>query len=129
MASSFLNVSQNVGGALGIALLNTFVTNAIHRHAVRLGEILPGPSQRLDIRLGLRALGVVFRHESGIVAHSRDKIGFVASQAIGRRAAVLGFENGFVLAGIILLMAIPLCFLLQPSSHHRAIGKTGGLAE
>ena len=27
MASSFVNVSQNVGGSLGIALLNTFVTN------------------------------------------------------------------------------------------------------
>jgi hypothetical protein len=31
---------------------------------------------------------------------------------------VLGFNNGFVLAGLILLAAIPLCLLLQPSKHH-----------
>ena len=42
MASSFLNVFQNVGGSLGIALLNTFVTNSIHVHAVRIGETIPG---------------------------------------------------------------------------------------
>ena len=41
MATSFLNVSQNVGGSLGIALLNNYVTNSIHTHAVRLGEAFP----------------------------------------------------------------------------------------
>lgn len=36
-ASSFLNVGSRVGGALGIAVLNTIVTNEAHVHAVRLG--------------------------------------------------------------------------------------------
>ena len=31
---------------------------------------------------------------------------------------MLGFDNGFVLAGVILLAAIPLCFLLKPAAHH-----------
>jgi DHA2 family multidrug resistance protein len=118
MASSFLNVSQNVGGSLGIAVLNNFVTNSIHTHAVRLGEAFPVESQGMDIRLGLRAMSLVFRHEPGLVANPQARIAFVAARGIARRAQVLGFENGFVLAGLILLAGIPLCLLLKPSAHH-----------
>ena len=43
---------------------------------------------------------------------------------------VLGFENGFVLAGMILLAAIPLCLLLQPAAHHlKEEEKAEGAAE
>ncbi|MFY9923169.1 MAG: DHA2 family efflux MFS transporter permease subunit [Opitutaceae bacterium] len=118
MASSFLNVFQNVGGALGIALLNTFVTDSIHIHAVRLGEGFPAQSQRFEARLGLRAIALIFHHEPGMVANPESKIVFAASQGIARRAQVLGYDNGFVLSGLILLSAIPLCLLLQPAAHH-----------
>jgi DHA2 family multidrug resistance protein len=118
MASSFLNVFQNIGGALGIALLNTFVTNSIHIHAVRLGEVFPVEGQRFEVRLGLRALSLTFHHEAGLVANPENKIVFAASEGIARRAMVLGFENGFVLAGFILLAGIPLCLLLNPAAHH-----------
>ncbi len=119
MASSFLNVFQNVGGSLGIALLNTFVTNSIHVHAVRLGEVFPVESQRFDIRLGLRVMDMVFRHEAGLVANPQNKIAFAAAEGIARRAQVLGFENGFVLGGLILFAGILLCLLLKPEAHHR----------
>jgi MFS transporter, DHA2 family, multidrug resistance protein len=118
MASSFLNVFQNVGGSLGIALLNTFVTNAIHVHAVRIGETIPRESQAFVVRLGFRVMPMVARHEPGLVAHSGTKVIFAAAEGISRRAQVLGFDNGFVLAGLILLAAIPLCFLLKPAAHH-----------
>ena len=119
MASSFLNVFQNIGGSLGIALLNTFVTDSIHRHAVRLGEAFPVESQRFDIRLGLRAMELIFRHEPGLMANPQNKVAFAAARGIARRAMVLGFNNGFVLAGLILLAGIPLCLLLKPAAHHR----------
>jgi DHA2 family multidrug resistance protein len=118
MASSFLNVSQNVGGSLGIALLNNFVTNSIHTHAVRLGEGFPMESQAMDIRLGLRAMLLVFRHEPGLMAMPQARVAFAAASGIARKAQVLGFENGFVFAGLILLAGIPLCLLLTPAAHH-----------
>ena len=129
MASSFLNVFQNVGGSLGIALLNTFVTNSIHRHAVRLGEVFPVESQRFDVRLGLRAMQLVFRHEPGLVANPQTRIAVVAAQGIARRAQVLGFDNGFVLAGLILLAGIPLCLLLKPAAHHLRDDERAAVAE
>jgi DHA2 family multidrug resistance protein len=118
MASGFLNVFQNVGGSLGIALLNTFVTDSIKRHAVRLGEAFPVESQAFVARFGHRLMPLVIRHEPGMVANPQNKVVFAAAQAISRRAQVLGFENGFVLAGLILFGAVPLCLLLKPSAHH-----------
>lgn len=118
MASSFLNVSQNVGGSLGIAWLNNFVTNSIHTHAVRLGEGFPVESQGFSVRLALRTLPLVFRHEQGVLATPQIKVAFAAARGIARKAQVLGFENGFVAAGLVLLAALPLCLLLQPAAHH-----------
>ena len=45
-ASSFLNVSQRVGGSFGIAILNTFVTDQIRFHSVRLGEMVGNSTER-----------------------------------------------------------------------------------
>jgi EmrB/QacA subfamily drug resistance transporter len=118
MASSFLSVSQNVGGSLGIALLNSYVTNSIQIHAVRMGGVFPVESQGFIVRFGHRVMPLVFRHEPGLVAFPGNKIAFAAAKDIARRAQVLGFDNGFVLAGLIVLAAIPLALLLKPSAHH-----------
>ena len=117
MASSFMNVAQNIGGAIGIAVLNTFVTNSIHSHAVGIGEVFPRQSEAFH-RFALNVSGMVVHHTPGILATSSVKTGFAAGQAIGRRAQVLGFENGFVFAGLILLCGVVLCLMLKPSAHH-----------
>ena len=117
MASSFINVSQNVGGSLGIAWLNSYVTNAIHVHAERLGEVFPVQSAGF-FRLALDVLPLEFHGVHGILATPQLKVAFAASSGFLRRAQVMGFDNGFVLAGIVVLAGIPLCLLLTPSAHH-----------
>lgn len=130
MASSFMSISQNVGGALGIALLNTYVTDAIHTHLVRLGAKFAVESNQFFVRLGQRAASLVFHHDPGLVANPQSKVVFTASEAISRHAQVLGFDNGFMLAGLIVLAGVPLAFLLKPSSHHRgAAAKDVALVE
>ena len=112
-ASSFLNVAQRVGGSFGIALLNTYVTNAIHVHAVRMGARLPAQSvqlQRLEARTA-RSAGAAAPPRAGALLGAR---------VIGRRASVLGFEGGFVLGGLILLLGLPLCLLLRPTVAREA---------
>ncbi len=118
MASSFVNVSQNVGGSLGIAVLNSFVTNSIHVHAVHLGEVFPGQSQSYT-RFGLDAAsGLIVRHAPGITDSLPVKTAFASTMGIFRRAQVLGFENGFVFGGFVLLAGIPLCLMLKAEPHH-----------
>jgi DHA2 family multidrug resistance protein len=118
MATSFLNVSQNVGGALGIAVLNNYVTNAIHLHAVRIAEGIPLQSAAFE-RFGLRAAGLVVHRAPGVLATPLMKGEFAGTEGILRRAQVMGFDNGFVFAGIVLFCAIPLCLWLKPAAHHR----------
>ena len=117
MASVFLNVMQNVGGSMGIALLNNYVTNSVHLHAVRLGEVLP-PQSMEYYRLARSASALVMHDVHGILPTHRVKTAFAASQSIFNHAEVLGFDNGFVFAGVIVLLAIPLCLMLKPFAHH-----------
>jgi len=117
VASSFFNVAQNVGGALGIALINNYVTHAIQQHAVRLGEVFPSQSSAFS-RFDYHAAGLVVRQAHGILATPAVKTLFAAHASIMRRAEVLGFDNGFVFAGIILFLGILPCLMLQPSAHH-----------
>ena len=111
-AASFLNVSQRVGGAFGIALLNTFVTDQIRYHAIHLGELVGNSTESLRqwVEQGAR---VSLSNSHGILATNQFKGMALAIREIYLRSRVLAFENGFVLAGLILLMSLPLCVLLQ----------------
>lgn len=110
-ASSFLNVGQRLGGAFGIALLNTLVTDAIRRHAVRLGVAIPVASVAFErLMRHVAVSGAASASPSGSRAAA-----LFAAQTIRQRANVLGFANGFVIAGVILLLGLPLCLLLQPA--------------
>jgi EmrB/QacA subfamily drug resistance transporter len=122
MATSFLGVTMNVGGSIGIALLNNYVTRSIHWHAVRLGEAFPSQSQAMT-RFAPLASKVLVRHAPGVYVSQSTIPMSAAAQVIGQRAQVLGFENGFVYAGILLLCALPLCLLFKPLPHHKGGSK------
>ncbi len=109
-ASSFLNIAQSVGGAFGIAILNTFVTRLIHFHAVRIGEAA-GTMPEIYARLSQKAASAISQQASG-VASSGSALSNI-SGLISLKANVLGFENGFVIAGIIVLASIPLSLVLK----------------
>jgi len=128
MASSFFSVAQNVGGAIGIAVMNTHVTNEAHRHAVRIGELLPVQSQDFA-RFAQRASEMVIRQSPGILPTPQVKSAFAAAQGMLRRAQVLGFDNGFVFAGWVIIAAIPLCLFLKASEHHKRGGGPAVAAE
>jgi EmrB/QacA subfamily drug resistance transporter len=119
MVSSFLSISQRVGGSFGIALLNTFVTNAAHTHAVRLGGLLPAQSKQFH-RLALKSSSLVFHLTHGLLPTGRLKALTASTQAILHHAQVLGFQNGFVFAGLFLFAGIPLALFLKPYSHRQA---------
>jgi EmrB/QacA subfamily drug resistance transporter len=117
-ASSFLNVAQRVGGSFGIALLNTFVTNSIRIHGIHLGSLVGNSPESLrrwaevGLREGhMRVQGLFLSPEiRGMVS---------AAETILDRANVLGFQNGFFLAGVILLLSVPLCLLLDGRKYPR----------
>jgi DHA2 family multidrug resistance protein len=124
-ASSFLNIAQSVGGAFGIAILNTCVTRLIHSHAVRIGE-QTGTIYELYSRLGHSAASATANHTAGMVgSQSISKI----SSLISMKASVLGFENGFMIAGFIVLASIPLALMLKNQTHHKTHSHKPSAAE
>jgi EmrB/QacA subfamily drug resistance transporter len=116
-ASSFLNIAQTFGGAFGIALLNTCVTNLIHIHAVRLGGYL-GPRAELFARLSRENAFARMPNVPALAGGSQDAAMALTGRILMHKANVIGFDNGFVIAGAIVLMCIPLCLMLKPLEHH-----------
>ena len=111
-ASSFLNVSQRVGGSFGIAILNTFVTDQIRFHSVRLGEMVGNSTESLRQWID-QAGRISMLGNHGYFITKQFKGLAMAIKEIYFRSRVLAFENGFVLAGCILLLSLPLCVFLQ----------------
>lgn len=111
-ASSFLAVSQRVGGAFGIAVINTFVTDAVHRHAVTLGADVPVQSLQFA-HATAGAGGINIHHALGQTLPAAAKPMFLAVETFLQRATVLSYQDGFVFAGLVTAVGIPLCLFVN----------------
>ena len=111
-ASSFLNVAQRVGGSFGIAFLNTFVTNSVRVHAVHLGSLVGNSPESLRrwAEIGMKE---GFIKVQGLLMSTEMRGAISAAETVLDRANVLGFQNGFFLAGCIIIMSLPLCLMLD----------------
>jgi DHA2 family multidrug resistance protein len=103
-ASSLFNMTRNLGGSIGIALLATALTKREHFHSARLGESISSyaapTQQRLD------------QLTSAFVSNGMDPA-TAASQALAaidrivrREAYVMAYNDGFWIIGATLLACI-----------------------
>ncbi len=115
-ASSFINITSRVGGAFGIAILNTFVTHSAHRHAVHLAASMPMQSNRfahLSQWAGAH-LGPMFASPKGSA--------MLLFKVVAMKAQVLSFENGFVFSGLVLILAgAPLALMMAPTKGGESV--------
>jgi len=114
------NLTRQLGGSLGIALMATLLSRfTATRHAVlteHVGAIDIAGQGRLDmITRGLMAHGV-----NPIVA--KQQALFILDRQISAQASVLAFSKIYLLNGIILLCALPLLLLWKTG---RGRGSTG----
>jgi EmrB/QacA subfamily drug resistance transporter len=142
MGSSFLNVSFQVGGAFGITLLNNYVTNSIHRHTAYIAAVAGTQSMVFQHMTGhtsdilakvsqgaaspvstiSQLMSMVLRHVHNVPAIEQGSSLLMSMQMIARRATVRGFEDGFVLGGVIVLLCLPLCLMLKPDTSKAKMG-------
>jgi len=112
-ASSFLNIAQRLGGSFGIAFLNMAVTHFITGHTARLAEQI-GPQSPMYNHLMQHASRAIARYPSALSSNSAQGSELTLPlQLIFTRAQVLGFQDGFLLSGFILLLGVPLCLMLK----------------
>ena len=85
----------------------------------RIEEMLPMQSGFFWHYMG-KASQIVIHKAQGMLLTTQSLADFGAVQNIYSKAQVLGFENGFVFSGIIVLCAAPLCLLLKSVPHEKS---------
>jgi DHA2 family multidrug resistance protein len=108
-ASSLFNMTRNLGGSVGIAMLATALTNREHFHSARLGESVSLFAAATQARLDTLTQAFISR---GMDAATAANQAIAAIDRIVRRESfVMAYNDGFFIVAAILLGAIvPLWF-------------------
>ena len=111
--SSFINLFRQLGGSFGIAGLNTYITDMerYHRYdlVTNLNAANPGYTERLH---GIASTLVA--HGYSASASAMGAVGVVNSE-VQRQAAVMSFNDGFLLLGVSFIIASPAILMLKVS--------------
>ena len=107
-ASGLFNLMRNLGGAIGIAVVTTWLGDFGRWHAARIGEAL-APGKTGDMISGLTAYAQGFTSDPArAVGRAETRL----AAMIGRQAATLAFADTFRLmawAFILALVIVPFC--------------------
>lgn len=103
-ASSLFNMTRNLGGSIGIALLATQLTNREHFHSARLGESVSLLSAATQERID--ALTQSFIAKGIDPAAAADQALAAIDRIVRRESYVLAYNDGFLIVGWILIGCI-----------------------
>jgi len=122
MASSILNVVQQVGGSIGIAALATVLQNRTHAHLGAMANQITATSSAFrEASSGImhRALDLGYSH-----AAAARLSGVAVAMNVNRGATVAGFEDAFVFGAGLILIAIAAAFLLPSKPVQQNMAKS-----
>ena len=118
-ASSLINMTRNLGGSIGIALLATALTAREHFHSQRIGESVTGFAAATQERLD--ALSQSFMAKGFDFTTAHDMALKAVDGIVRRESYVMAYNDGFFLVGAVLLGCI---FVLWFSD--KVIAPSGG---
>jgi MFS transporter, DHA2 family, multidrug resistance protein len=103
-ASSLFNMTRNLGGSIGIALLATMLTNREHFHSARLGESVSNLAPATQLRLDQLTQSFV---ASGIdAATAANQALAVIDRIVRREAYIMAYNDGFLVMALTLFACI-----------------------
>jgi DHA2 family multidrug resistance protein len=113
-ASGFFNLTRQVGGSIGVALLTTLLARreAMHR-VVLIAKLVPG-TRLVEDRLALLASSFAARGFDGAEAHQRALA--VIDGLVNLQAAVLSFGDTFWATAALIVFTLPLILMLGKPS-------------
>ena len=105
-ASGLTNMLQLLGGAVGIAVVNTFVARRLSVHRL---DLLPNISltnpAAADRFFGLQ---ILFQGKGYALGDAQKLAQSALEGAVSTQAAIISYSEGFMLIGLICMVAIPL---------------------
>lgn len=118
--SSLLNLGRQIGGSVGIAVLNTWVTNAtvtawagIVAHVTSAQSAFPERQAGLAQSFVSQGYGLAEARSAAL--HTID--GIVQTQAM-----VIAYETAFLVSGTVFVLVLPLVFFLKKGEASKAAG-------
>jgi len=120
-ASALFNMMRNVGGAVGIALLQTFLTKREQFHSNIITQSVSLLEQATTARLN--ALTAYFMgHGASDRAEAWHQAVIAVGQTVQEQSFVLAFSDTFFLLGVALSIALVASLLLKKPGHVSAGG-------
>lgn len=121
-ASGLYNLMRNLGGALGLAVINTVLTHRLDLHLSRLSEKLNSTS---GAALGMLS-GLTERLEPVLGSGAEAAALKVLSQLARREAMTIAFSDALMVMASVFLLGLLLLPLLQQVRHPSRSGDGGG---
>lgn len=110
-ASAIYNMMRNLGGAFGIAGLQTFVTRREQFHSkvsmAHVSAFAEATRERID------ALGQVIVARGGAISDGHPEAIVAIGRAVRRQACIMAFGDAFLVLGVALLAALAASRLLR----------------
>jgi MFS transporter, DHA2 family, multidrug resistance protein len=103
-ASSLFNMTRNLGGSVGIAMLATTLTNREHFHSAVIGESVSSFSAATQLRL--EQLTASFIGNGMDPASAAQQALSVVDRIVRREAYVMAYNDGFVIMAIFLFACV-----------------------
>jgi DHA2 family multidrug resistance protein len=114
-ATSLFNLVRNLGGSVGIAIVETRLANARQFHTnVLAGHI---DAYGLQNQLWLANLKAAFIARGADAATATQRAYAAAWGLVQQQAAILSFIDAFKLLGVIFLLMTPLILLMKRPTH------------
>ncbi len=117
-ASALFNMSRNIGGSIGIAMLSTIVTEREHLHSVHLGEWVTTYTPAVQDRLAM--LGDLFQSR-GLDAATASGYALTAlNHSVQNESYIMAYSDAFFVIGTALLLSgVCIFFPAEIARHHR----------
>jgi DHA2 family multidrug resistance protein len=103
-ASSLINMTRNLGGSIGIALLATALTSREHFHSQRIGEAVTSFAPATQERLS--AMAASFTSQGFDPATASDMALKAIDGIVRRESFVMAYNDGFFLVAMVLFACI-----------------------
>jgi len=108
---SLNNMIRQLGGAVGIAVANNYVSSRYAQHRSDLVSAMPAGSAQINERVSAISNGIIAK--TGDVAGATTKAYASLSLAVDKQAYYLSYLDAFRLIGIFFLLVIPLVVFLR----------------
>ena len=113
-ASGLFNLMRNLGGAIGIALIDTILEMRVPAHVAQLVERLQAGDPVAALAVGLP----VERFHNLPMANVDDATKELIRPLIERAALVASFNDAYLMLGVAFVLALLLLPLLRPAPAH-----------